>query len=92
MRSGPEIPKKSEKSLPAPPAPGSPKVWEKSRKSPEQTFSRLFPDFSDFFETFSRLFPDPGAVFQTFWGSQAPVARRRVRNAWPPNLGNIDQN
>ena len=28
------------------------KVWKKSRKSPEQTFSRLFLDFSDFFETF----------------------------------------
>ena len=59
--SGPEIPKKSEKSLPGP---------KKSRKSPEQTFSRLFPDFSgffetfpdfsDFFETFSRLFGTPG--------------------------------
>ena len=88
--SGPEIPKKSEKSLPGPPAPGSQKVWKKSRKSPEQTFSRLFPDFSDIFETFSRLFrapgPEaPGDLFQTFWGFRArraretPVARGRVR-------------
>ena len=35
--SGPEIPKKSEKSLLGPPAPASQKVWKKSRKSPEQT-------------------------------------------------------
>ena len=82
--SRPEIPKKSEKSLPGPPAPGSQKVWKKSRKSPEQTFSRLF-------ETFSRLLgtprPEaPGDFFQTFWGFRArraretPVARGRVRN------------
>ena len=61
--SGPEIPKKSEKSLPGPPAPGSPKVWKKSRKSPEQTFSRLFPDFS-------RLFPDfSGRLLMGSFGS-----------------------
>ena len=89
--SGPEIPKESEKSLPGPPALGSQKVWKKSQKSPEETFSRLFPDFSDFFETFSRLFgalgPEaPGDFFQTLWGFRArraretPVARGRVRN------------
>ena len=51
-----KTPKKSEKSLPGPPAPGPPEslekvskksresVWKKSRKGPEKTFSRLFPD------------------------------------------------
>ena len=54
---GPKTPKKSDKSLLGPPAPGSQKVRKESRKSPEQTFSRLFLDSSDFL----RLFPD-------FWG------------------------
>ena len=75
--SGPEIPKKSEKSLPGPPAPGSQKVWKKSRKSPEQTFSRLFSDFLDFFETFSRLLghpgpPAPGDFFFRLFGDFGP--------------------
>ena len=49
--SGPEILKKSEKSLPGPPAPGPPKVWKKSRKSPQRLkkswniCSGLFRDF-----------------------------------------------
>ena len=53
------------KSLPGPLAPGPQKVWKKSRKSPEQTFSRLFPDF---FQTSSRLFPD-------FWGPRETFSR-----------------
>ena len=63
---GPKSPKSLKKSLPGPPALGSQKVWKKSRKSPEQTFSRLFGLFRDFFQTFGdpraggpgRLFSD----------------------------------
>ena len=74
---GPEIPKKSEKSLPVPPARGP----KKSGKSPEQTFSRLFPDFSDFFEAFSRHFGTPGAggpgrLFADFFGISGPEGPR----------------
>ena len=50
---------KSQKGLKKSPGAGSQKVWKKSRKSPDQTFSRLFPDFGlfrDFFQTFFRLF------------------------------------
>ena len=79
--SGPEIPKKSEKSLPGPPALAPQKVWKKSRKSPEQTYSRLFPDFSDFFETFSKLFGapglgGPGRLFSDFFGISGPEGSR----------------
>ena len=73
--SGPEIPKKSEKSLPGPEAPGPQKVWKKSRKSPEQTFSRLFPDFSDFFKTLSRLF-GAGRLFSDSFGISGPEGPR----------------
>ena len=66
--SGPEIPKKSGKSLPGPPALGSRKVSkksEKSGKSLENVCSGLFRDFSGRRgqrpqETFSRLFGDFG--------------------------------
>ena len=82
---GPKSPKSLKKSQ---------KLWKKSRKSPEQTFSRLFLDFSDFFKTFSRLLGTPGPeapghFFQTFCGFRArraretPVARGRVRKNWP---------
>ena len=79
--SGPEIPKKSEKSLPGPPAPGSQKVWKKSRKSPEQTLSRLFPDFSGLFRDFFQTFWDPGAggpgrLFSDFLGISGPEGAR----------------
>ena len=47
--------KKSEKSLPGPPAPGPPESLEKVSKKSFGTFSGLFPDSPDFFETFSRL-------------------------------------
>ena len=80
---------KSEKSLPGPLAAGSQKVSKKSRTD---ICSRLFPDFSDFFENFSRLFGTPGLgapgdFFQTVLGFRArragetPVARGRVRNS-----------
>ena len=70
-----------------------PRGPKKSRKSPEQTFSRLFPDFSDFFETFSRLFgapgPEaPGDFFRTFLGISGPegprnsCSSREVRKFW----------
>ena len=70
--SGPEVPKKSEKKSPG----ASQKVWNKFRKSPEQTFSRLFetfPDFSDFSET--------------FWGFRAQRARDTpvARGSFPPS-------
>ena len=72
--SGPETPgKKSEKSLPGPEAPGPPeslekvwqksRVWKKSRKGPDKTFSRLSPD--------SRGAPRPeapGDFLQAFTG------------------------
>ena len=53
--SGPETPKKTEKSLPGPPAPGPSESLEKVLKKSFGTFSRLFSDSPDFFETFSRL-------------------------------------
>ena len=98
--SGPEIQKKSGKKSPGASGRGVPKslekVSKKSRKSPEETFSRLFPDFSDF----SRLFPDflglrpRETFFQSFFGfrarsarvSETPVARGRVRN---PNRSGV---
>ena len=90
--SGPEIPKKSEKSLAGPPAPGSQNVWKKSGKSLEKVSKKSEKSgkslenvrsglLQDFLETF----------FQTFWGFRArraretPVARGRVRK--PCSLG-----
>ena len=68
----------------------------KKPRSPEQRFSRLFPDVSDFFETFSIFWAQgpeaPGDFSQTFWGSRAlraretPVTRGRVRNITTTNL------
>ena len=53
--SGPETPKKSEKCLPGPPAPGPP---QESGKSLEKVFSGPFRDFFQTLETFSRFFSD----------------------------------
>ena len=86
--SRPEIPKKSEKSLPGPPAPGSPKVWKKSRKSPEihQKFQFcVVLDFSGGY--FQGLFADPPrkTLFETFFailgpeGPETPVNGRSGR-------------
>ena len=75
--SGPEIPKKSEKSLPGPPALGSQKVWKKSRKVP----NRHCRDFFQTFRTFSRLFRAPGPeapkdLFPDFLGISGPEGPR----------------
>ena len=76
---GPETPKKSEESLVGALAPESPrescksleKVWKRSRKGPEKTSSRLFPD--------SRGASAPGRLFfQTFWPRETPVNGQRV--------------
>ena len=85
--SGPLGPKsqKGLKKVSRPLAPGSPKVRKKSRKSPEQTFSRLFPE--------TRLLGTPGPEapgdfssdfflgFRARWARETPVAGGRVRNA-----------
>ena len=69
------MPRKSEKSLPGPPAPGSQKVWKKSQKRSRkdifETFSRLFGLFGDFFQTFWA----PG-TFSDFFGIPGPEGPR----------------
>ena len=74
--SGPEIPKKSEKCLPGPPALGPQKVRKKSRKSPKSLEKVSF-------ETFARLFGTPGPeapgdIFQTLLGFRARRARETL--------------
>ena len=81
-----ETPKKSEKSLPGPEAPGPPesleKVWKKSGES-EKGLEKVPKDF---FETFSRLSGGPGAggpgrLFSDFFGlsgPETPVNGQRV--------------
>ena len=72
--SGPEIPKKSEKGLPGPPAAGSQKVWKKSRSSPEKSGKSLENVSSGLFRDFFQTFWDPGAgrPFSDFWGISGP--------------------
>ena len=75
--SGPEIPKKSGKSLPGPPAPGPQKVWKKSRTDIFETFSRLFGLFRDFFQTFwGPGAGGPGRLFPDFFGISGPEGLR----------------
>ena len=91
--SGPEIPKKSEKSLPEPPAARPQKVSKKSRTDIFETFSRLFGLFRDFFQTFWGLTAAaPGRLFSDFFfwisGPEGPrdsCSSREGRNAriWP---------
>ena len=78
--SGPETPTKSEKSLPGPPAPGPPesleKVWKKSRKGPEKTFSKLFPD------SLGAQGRRPRETFFRFFGVSGPEGPRDACK-WP---------
>ena len=79
--SGPEIPKKSQKCLLGHPAPGSQKVWKKSRKSPKSLEKVSKMSVRDFFETFSRLFGTPGPeapgdFFSDFLGISGPEGPR----------------
>ena len=78
---GPEMPKKSRKCLPGPPAPEPRKVSKKSReqskKSPESV-ERVFSDCSrDFLETFRRSGAGgPGRHFLDFFGISGPKGPR----------------
>ena len=81
--SGPEIPKKSEKSLLGFGF-GVPKSLEKVSKKSEKSGKSLENVCSGLFRDLSQTFgdPGPGDFFQTFWGFRArraretPVARR----------------
>ena len=74
--SGPETPKKSEKSVLDPLALGPPRVWKKSRKGLESLEKVPKRPRKDFFETFSRLSRGPGAghsfEFSDFFGVSGP--------------------
>ena len=96
--SGPETPKKSEKSLLGPLAPGPPRSLAKVSKKFGESGKGLNEVPKDFFETFSRLSGGPGPEaprdsFQTFLGFRArraretPVNGHRVPKFWETQFG-----